>query len=528
MLNLYEAHKGMYQFRHLPQLARIILDGHLDEYARQQYTLSVRLHLPLLQHLKHFSEPDLLQLTCRSAGEFLESLAANEGRAHIVASVERWLANELEFVDYLQIVVEDITVLNHIRAESLRHFIPFYTKDLAVALEAVCEVERFFMGYNTTSLATFIDLLRQRLSQQEAQLLEAEAIAHLGSFTWDLRTNRTESSPEMRLILETTEPVGLERFLELVHPDDGQHLKESIANAFATGLLECEFRYQASEQEKTLWAKGIVYFDNGEPLRMAGVVQDITERKRMEATLLRKTLELERSNEELQQFASVASHDLKEPLRKIVLYADLLEEEHASLSGRGLQHLVRIKDGARRMRHLIEDILAWSSLNQREEPVPAPLEKILAESLELLDQRIREKGARIVSDGLPAARVIPFQIRQLFQNLLSNALKFTRPGVAPEVQITHRYLDGAEVPARRLSEAGRYLELCFKDNGIGFEPHFAEKVFGLFSRLHTRAQFEGTGLGLAICRKVAENHGGIIEASAQPGSGATFRLLLPQ
>ncbi|RYY99223.1 MAG: PAS domain-containing sensor histidine kinase, partial [Chitinophagaceae bacterium] len=438
MLHLYEAQTGMYQFRHLPQLARIILADHLDEFTRQQYALSVQLHLPLLQHLKHYSEPDLLLLTRRTAGEFLAALAANEGRAHIQASVERWLANDLQVVDYLQIIVEDITVLNHIRAESLRHFIPFYTQDLAVALEAASEVDRFFMGFSTTSLATFIDLLRQRISQQEAQLLEAESIARLGSFTWDINSNRTESSPEMRLITETDESPGLERFLANVHPDDSQHLKEAIAHAFATGLLECEFRFLTSGQEKTLWAKGIVYFSEGAPQRMAGVVQDISERKKMEAALLRKTLELERSNEELQQFASVASHDLKEPLRKIVLYADLLEAEAAQLPERGQQQLARIKDSARRMRLLIEDILAWSSLNQREEPAHTPLEKTLAESLEVLEQRVREKGARISSDGLPEVRVIPFQIRQLFQNLLSNALEFTRPGVAPEVRITHR------------------------------------------------------------------------------------------
>ena len=470
-----------------------------------------------------------MAITRSTQAEFLQCLAGNAGLSMIRHSTERWLANQLQVVHYYDVLVEDITVLNHIRAESLRRFIPHYTSDLSTALLLTGEIDRLLMGFTTSSMVTFIDLLRQRIASQEMQLLEAEAIAHLGSFDWDIQQNQTQSSPEMRKIIGTDEPISLELFLELVHPDDSQALQTAIAEAFAGGQLQCEFRYQTATQLKTLWARGIVHFDEtGAPLRMLGVIQDVSQRKRMEATLLHKTLELERSNEELQQFASVASHDLKEPLRKIVLYTGLLEsEETAALSPAGLKNLERIKDAARRMRVLIEDILAFSSLSQQQQPQPVALDRLLGEVLELLESRIRETGAVVRHDGLPEALVIPFQFRQLFQNLLSNALKFIRPGSEPVIRISHRFLSAAEAP-ERMTAADRYLQLEFTDNGIGFPEHYAEKIFGLFSRLHNRSQFEGTGLGLAICRKVAENHGGRIEAFSRPGEGATFRITIPQ
>jgi len=519
----------MYHFMHLPDFARKLHAEWLAEFSALQIQLSQELQLPLLRHLRHLSDEQLQQLTQASAAELLQHLADQKAQAYIESSIRRWLANELRYMEYADVLVEDITVLNHVRAQALQHFIPRYTSDLAVAVALAREIDRLLMGYSTSSLTTFIGLLREQIMRQQAQLLEAESIAHLGSFDWNILANTTNSSPEMRKIMESEEPIGPEHFLEQVHPDDSQVLRSALAEAFVNGTLACEFRFRTPKGEKTLWARGIVYQLEGQPSRMIGVIQDISDRKRMEETLLLKTLELERSNEELQQFASVASHDLKEPLRKIVLYTDLLESEAAgALSEQSRQHLGRVKDAARRMRMLIEDILAFSSLNQQQEPQPTALEKLLGEVREVLESRIRETGARVETDGLPEAFVIPFQFRQLFQNLLSNALKFVHPGQAPQVRIRHRWLESLEIARHHLPPASRYLELEFSDNGIGFAPHYAEKIFGLFNRLHNRTRFEGTGLGLAICRKVAENHGGRIEASSAPGAGARFRVYLPQ
>jgi signal transduction histidine kinase len=484
--------------------------------------------LPLLRHFSGYAPDELVILTRRSALELLDALASNRMLDFISDSVQRWISNELNTVHYFDVIVEDITILNFVRAEAFRKFIPDYTSDVATAVEVASEVDRLFVGYTTTSMVTFIDLLRARISRQETQLLEAEAIAHLGSFDWDIVNDINKSSPELRKILGTETPMPLADFLDQVHPDDSDLLREAIASAFVTGSLQCEFRYQAPAQQKTLWARGVVHIGTNGPERMLGVIQDVTERKRMEETLLFKTLELERSNEELQQFASVASHDLKEPLRKIVLYTGLLEGAHiAEWPEDARRNLERIKDAARRMRLLIEDILAFSSLNQQEAPQPVSLERLLEDVKEVLESRIRETGASIESDGLPDAVVIPFQFRQLFQNLLSNSLKFTSAGTSPRVQVRHQVVDGASVPRLAPSSSGSYLELTITDNGIGFPQQYAEKIFGLFSRLHSRNQYEGTGLGLAICRKVVENHGGRIEAESEPGKGTTFRVVIP-
>jgi signal transduction histidine kinase len=528
-VTIYEAWPGMYQFKHLPHFARHLLEHHVDEFSSLRYALSVQYKLPLLQHLSQYDADKLALMTRQSSLELLTELAQNRGEEYISLSVQRWLSNELQVLHYYDVVVEDITVLNFVRAEAFRQFIPGFTSDTKVTLELAGEIDRLFMGYTTSSMITFIRLLQARLSRQETQLLEAESIAQLGSFDWNIHNHETESSPEMRQIMDSEEPMGIEYFLEHVHPDDSHLLHDAIAVAFVSGKLECEFRFLRNHMEKTLWARGLVHFDAEGPRRMVGVVQDITTRKQMEATLLHKTLELERSNEELQQFASVASHDLNEPLRKIVLYTGLLEAAELScLDPDARRNLQRIKDAARRMRLLIDDILAFSSLNQQQEAQPTDLEKLLYEVLELVESRVRESGAHIFSDGLPKAMVVPFQFRQLFQNLLSNSLKFAKAGVPPEIKITHRFVQADVLNDQRFQAGRQYLQLIFADNGIGFPAQYAEKIFGLFNRLHNRTQFEGTGLGLAIVRKVAENHAGRIEAESQPGQGATFTITIPQ
>ncbi|TCJ19115.1 PAS domain-containing sensor histidine kinase [Flaviaesturariibacter flavus] len=526
--SIYEAYPGMYGFRHLHGLAALILDGRLSEFARHQYQRSVQLNLPLLRHLSKYGPGELLALTEKSSGDFLGALAAGKIFEFLNASVMRWVANELSIVDYSDVIVEDITLLNFIRAEGLRQFIPDFTSDLRTAVETAGEIDRLFMGYNTSSMITFIDLLRARISRREDQLLEAEALARLGSFDWDIVNEVSDSSPELRKILGNDAQMPLAEFIERVHADDSGLLRNAIAEAFVSGSLQCEFRFLRPDgSQRTVWARGVVHSGPNGPERMVGVIQDVSERKRMEETLLLKTLELEHSNEELQQFASVASHDLKEPLRKIVLYTGLLESARAGeWSEEARRHLERIMDAARRMRLLIEDILAFSSLNQQQEPQLVSLERILDEVREVLESRIRETGAMISSDGLPEATVVPFQFRQLFQNLLSNSLKFARPGVPPVISISHQHIE-VPMPGRAAGVLPA-LQLLFSDNGIGFPAHYSEKIFGLFNRLHSHKDYEGTGLGLAICRKVVENHGGRIEASSGPGQGATFRIVLPQ
>jgi signal transduction histidine kinase len=230
--------------------------------------------------------------------------------------------------------------------------------------------------------------------------------------------------------------------------------------------------------------------------------------------------ELERSNGELESFASVASHDLQEPLRKITAFGDRLKSQFGeALSERGLDYLERMNNAATRMQSLIEDLLAFSRVTTRGQPfAPVSLAAVTREVLSDLEMRIEKTGAQVEVGELPAIEADPTQMRQLLQNLLANALKFQRPGETPRIRVEGRLLDGT--PRGRNGSA--VLQLRVQDNGIGFDEKYLDRLFKPFQRLHGQSAYEGTGIGLAICKKIAERHGGSITARSAPGRGTCF------
>lgn len=231
--------------------------------------------------------------------------------------------------------------------------------------------------------------------------------------------------------------------------------------------------------------------------------------------------ELARSNRELEDFAFVASHDLQEPLRKIIAFGDRLTSgANERLTPEGRDFVGRMRSAAVRMQELIDDLLAYSRVTTRAQPFePVALEPVVAEVLADLEMRLEATDARVDVGSLPTIEADRPQMRQLFQNLLSNALKFHRPGVAPEISIR----GGIEAAAGD----GRRCRLEVADNGIGFEEKYLDRLFKPFHRLHGRDAYEGTGIGLAICKKIADRHGGAITARSSAGEGATFVVTLP-
>ena len=259
------------------------------------------------------------------------------------------------------------------------------------------------------------------------------------------------------------------------------------------------------------------------------ISSDISERKLAEEKLRIFAAQLERSNAELRDFASVASHDLQEPLRKIQAFADRLRlKSAAALDEQGLDYLARMQNAAGRMQTLIQDLLTLSYVTSRAQPFArVNLGQVVQGVLSDLEVRIEQGGAKIEVGVLPEIDADPVQMRQLFQNLLSNALKFHKPGQPPEVTLSARVLPSLEP---QLAGAGPGEEICqivVADNGIGFEEQYVEQVFTLFQRLHSRQEYEGTGIGLAVCRKIAHRHGGSIVAKSEKGQGATFIIKLP-
>jgi len=219
----------------------------------------------------------------------------------------------------------------------------------------------------------------------------------------------------------------------------------------------------------------------------------------------------------LQKFAYVASHDLQEPLRKIQTFGDRLVEKYSDdLDPRGLDYVDRMQNSANRMQILLQDLLAYSRVTMGSLEVElVNLRVVVDEVLEDLELKIEEEKAQIVVENLPTIEADPVQIKQLFYNLIGNALKFSLEDISPIVQVA----------AQEVREG--VWQITVADNGIGFDEKYEERIFGVFQRLHTRQEYEGTGVGLALCKQVVERHGGEISARSQLGEGATFIVTLP-
>ncbi|RYF88824.1 MAG: histidine kinase, partial [Chitinophagaceae bacterium] len=268
--------------------------------------------------------------------------------------------------------------------------------------------------------------------------------------------------------------------------------------------------------------------DKGALYKIIGTFQDVTVQKTLEKTLFDRTIQLQKSNASLKVFAYISSHDLKEPLRKISLFGDRLrmlnEKKMDDQSNNLLKTIIR---SSLRLQQMIDEILSVSRINTDESFENADLSAILRSAITDLESQIIEKSAIITHDELPVAWVNEHQLRQLFVNLLSNALKFSKPDMAPVISIRYDHPGLSDVNAAGLDNTKRYIRIRVTDNGIGFHQSYAEKIFAIFKRLHDKSAYKGTGIGLAICREIAAHHQGHIMAEGIPGQGASFTLLLP-
>lgn len=351
-------------------------------------------------------------------------------------------------------------------------------------------------------------------TRNEERLKLALDAGQIGVWDWDIVQDRIEWSDlvhDIHGLERGTFPGGLENFAKLIHPEDRDRIVKSVRAAIEDAVpYEVEFRVIHPNGE-THWiatTARVLRNEKGEPIRMLGATTDITARKRAEA-------ELRRKNRDLEEFAFVAGHDLREPLRAVNIYTQLIMKRLGGEDAKLNQYASFVRQGITRMDALIDDLLKFSRvvLNEENTIEWADLSAALDDALSLLQNSIRESGAVIIVAPLPRVRGNALQMTHVFQNLLSNALKYRKKEVRPEIRVS------------AAQQRSQWI-ISIEDNGIGFEGQFADHVFGLFKRLHSD-DYPGTGLGLAICTRIVERYGGRIWAEGRPGEGATFRFSLP-
>ncbi len=392
------------------------------------------------------------------------------------------------------------------------------------------------LSFNKTN----IDIEELKQANDKLKLLNesfntAEKTAGFGHWMVNLETDEYTFSDNLYRLMgvepNAFEP-NLENSIKYFHPDDLEYVskvhKDSLLNQQSTSIV---FRFLTPENEiKYIMGVGSFTKDGNGDLIKIGVNYDITNQYKKTLELEENNKELKYINTELESFNNIVSHDLQEPLRKIQMFISRLEEkEFDALSQQGRDYFSKVRIAANRMQTLLIDLVDYSRTIKGDKVfVETDLNKILAETIQDLSTNVEEKKAVIRIGKLPTIKAIPFQIKQLFINLVSNSLKYSKEDSIPQISITSNKITEKEMLENKIANKNDYYKIVITDNGIGFKQEYAEKIFLLFKRLETDPKYSGTGLGLAICNRIVDNHKGFIKVKSKPNVGAKFYIFIPK
>lgn len=373
----------------------------------------------------------------------------------------------------------------------------------------------------------------ERLAVQNTILNDAEAVAGLGSYSYNLDTDVMTCSDNCYRLLgmvQEANEFSLALLTSIVHFDDRELFKRNLELALQE-KKEVRNAYRIKTLEgalKDVMMEGHFFEKNGQSY-MVGILRDITKEVSNELILQKHNRELERTNAELESFNRVVSHDLQEPLRKIQMFISRFSDaDKENLSERGHTYLEKIEKSANRMQLLIRNLLSYARLADEVELLHTiDLNRIFDKVLDDLSEKIKDTNAKISIPELPSIYGTEFQLEQLFNNLMSNALKYKKHDEAPDITVTSEILPFHKIDEGLNLSPSKYVLLTVADKGVGFEPEQSENIFRLFQRLHKKNAYEGTGLGLAICKKIVERHEGHIMAQSEPGKGTQILIYFP-
>lgn len=392
-----------------------------------------------------------------------------------------------------------------------------------------------FMAHDITDVLKS----KEEIETTREMLRETELLLQVGSWTWNIASNTVTWSPGLYSLLgyksaSVQDRINFDFYLDHIVGEYAQSVRTTILQAVAEKSdFSCEYPVKTkSGTIRNISTRGkLATNEQGEVIKVQCINRDVNALRTVEKAQERSIGEVNRPNGELDEFAYIASHDLQEPLRKISMFTERLKAKYENtLDDEGALFVDRILASASNMRTLIDDLLDFSRLNRRAKTNDhVDIKAIFAAVISDLEPKIQETHATVELSGtFPAIEAVPGEMKQLFGNIVLNAIKFRSHSASPEIHVRSSIVTGPEKAAFNLPDDVRFHKIEVQDNGIGFEPEYAQKIFQIFQRLNGKAEYPGSGIGLAICKKIVEKHNGVIFAKGLTDQGSTFTVILPE